>query len=171
MGFSYLSLVKIVHSSKIDFFNTYLLQKNTMLLLFTLFLLSLYWLLSGKKVKKINKSNNDYMTVLKALHLNKIQTSFKTPLQTSLKTPLETPLETPLKPPLEFLLNRSLSVIVSPAVELSFSPIDSPKANPEDTQPFKCQISTSMLMNDISFEKDLKTGIVKNFKLDTDCFQ
>ena len=131
-----------------------------MLFIFVLFILSLYWLLSNKKIdnkidNKIDKNNKktkpsiDYMNVIRQKHLDRTRsdiiplTSYFAPM-----TPPGTPVTAPGTP-------------VTPHV----TPVTMP-----DTKSPRA-INESILMDDITVDKDPRTGKFNIFTLESNCLE
>ena len=147
---------KIIHSQEVKSVK----KKKIMLFIFVLFILSLYWLLSNKKIdnkidNKIDKNNKktkpsiDYMNVIRQKHLDRTRsdiiplTSYFAPM-----TPPGTPVTAPGTP-------------VTPHV----TPVTMP-----DTKSPRA-INESILMDDITVDKDPRTGKFNIFTLESNCLE
>jgi len=150
-----------------------------MLFIFVLFILSLYWLLSNKKIdkndkkidKKIDKNDKktkpsiDYMNVIRQKHLERTRSDI-TPLASSF-APISTPMTSP-----GILVTPPGSPMIATAPGTPGTPVTphvTPVTMPDTKSPLA--INESILMDDITVDKDPRTGKFNIFTLESDCLE
>jgi hypothetical protein len=161
---------KIIHSQEVKSVK----KKKIMLFIFVLFILSLYWLLSNKKIdnkidNKIDKNNKktkpsiDYMNVIRQKHLDRTRsdiiplTSYFAPM-----TPPGTPVTAPGTP-----VTAPGTPVTAPGTPVT--PHVTPVTMPDTKSPRA--INESILMDDITVDKDPRTGKFNIFTLESNCLE
>ena len=182
-----------------------------MLLIFVLFILSLYWLLSNKKIDKKTKPSIDYMNVIRQKHLERTRTDIQPPfsilapppgtlnnnVNNALGTPLTpstpvTPSTSPVIPGSPVTPSTPVTSATSPVIPGSpvtpstpvtsatspvihgspvtpVTPPGTPNTVPDTQSP--PVMNESILMDDITFDKDPTTGKFNIFTLESDCLE
>ena len=152
-----------------------------MLLIFVLFILSLYWILSTKKVDKKTKPSNDYMNVIRQKHVEITSTTIPPPSVATFNhvtnvnnvNNVTTAFKTPNTSPGIFLTTPE-SPLIATAPSSPLGTPETPPGTPNNTvldANSPLEMKESILMNDITVDKDTTTGNINIFTLGSDCLE